>query len=110
MSTTMMGTAAYRKAFDEAAGDKAKYFEICRDFPIRHAGTATIMWSQFTREITPRTCICANGGELVRFLKMLPREHEDFKIVTCNSEDVDGTVVMVESNPITKTITIVSGI
>lgn len=106
----MMGTSAYRKAFDEAKGDKVAYLTATKEFGERHRATAAILWSQFSREIEVRKCICANGGELVRFLKMLPLAHEDFTIVTCNSEDVDGTVVMVESNPITKTITIVSGI
>ncbi|MNC26801.1 hypothetical protein D3C75_749460 [compost metagenome] len=103
----MMGNAAYRKAFDEAAGDKAKYMAATAEFGERHRATAAILWNQFTREITPRTCICANGGELVRFLKMLPLAHEDFKVVSTSSEDIDSGLVKVVSDPVAKTITII---
>lgn len=105
-----MATSDYRKAFDEAAGDKAKYYELTSGLPERHRSTAAILWTQFSREIETRVCICANGGELVRFLKHLPTAHEDFTIQLAVSAEVDGTVVKVESNPLTKTITITSAI
>lgn len=44
-----MATTDYRKAYEEAAGDKTKYYELCRELPERHAGTATILWKQFER-------------------------------------------------------------
>lgn len=105
-----MATSDYRKAFVEAAGDKAKYYELTSGLPERHRSTAAILWTQFSREIEPRVCICATGGELVRFLKHLPTAHEDFTIVTASSEDIDSGLVSVESNPITKTITITGSV
>lgn len=101
-----MATTEYRKAFAEAAGDKDKYMELCKELPERHQGTARLLWSQFTREIEPRQCICKNGGEMVNFLKRLPSEHTDFAVVTTSSDDVESGYIRVVSNPVTKTITI----
>lgn len=102
-----MATSDYRKAFEEAAGDKAKYMELCKDLPERHRNTATILWCQFNREIEVRQCICANGGEVVNFLKHLPLSHMDFTVKTTYSEDVDSGLVIVSSDPIAKVITII---
>ena len=106
----IMAMTEYRKAFADANGDKAAYLKACEAFDERNQGTARILWTQFMREITPRVCICANGGELVRFLKMLPSGHEDFQIVTASSEEVEHGYVLVNSNPVTKIITITGAI
>lgn len=105
-----MAISDYRNAFIAANGDKQAYIKACEAFGERHQGTARILWTQFTREITPRVCICANGGELIRFLKHLPLEHSDFTIVTASSEEVEQGYVLVNSNPVTKTITITGAI
>lgn len=97
----------YKELYDAAKGDRAAYLKAAYELP-NGSKNALTYWLQFERQVEVRRCVCANGGELVRFLKHLPLAHEDYKIVTASSADVDGTVVLVESNPITKTITITS--
>jgi len=46
----MMGTTAYRKAYEEAKGNKEAYLEATNDFAERHQATARILWCQFERE------------------------------------------------------------
>lgn len=103
-----MATSDYRKAFEEAAGDKAKYMELCKDLPERHRATAAILWSQFSREIEVRQCICKTGGEMVNFLKHLPLSHMEHSITTVVSAEMDIGYVNVVSDPIAKTITIIT--
>lgn len=47
-----MATADYRKAYEEAAGDKEAYYKATALLSVseRHRGTATILWNQFERE------------------------------------------------------------
>lgn len=104
----MMGTTAYRKAWSEAKGDKAAYMEAVKDFGERHRSTATILWAQFNREIEVRQCICKTGGEMVNFLKHLPLSHMEHSITTVVSAEMDIGYVNVVSDPIAKTITIVT--
>ncbi|MNN96621.1 hypothetical protein D3C81_2156450 [compost metagenome] len=65
------------------------------------------MWSQFQREREVRQCVCKTGGELVNFLKRLPIAHMEFGISTTYSEDIESGYISVDSNPLTKMITII---
>lgn len=102
-----MATTEYRKAFAEAAGDKDKYMELCKELPERHQGTARLLWSQFESEIRVRSCVVSNGNELLAFLRSLPASHMEHTLCTAYSEGIESGYAEVSSDPNTKSICIV---
>lgn len=102
-----MSTAEYRKAFNEAEGNREVYDKATTLFPRPCRMSAMQFWQQFERETRVRVFVAKNAGEVLLFLRQLPVSHMEHSVSTTYSKDIESGYVKVYSDPNKKTLQIV---